>query len=219
MKIGNRKCCLYQPRLWPNLGFHNSEGALHSRHVLITVSYVVCRQYWQRGTRFMEAIYLACPRGLLSSQGFPIQPPPTQPNPRVSLCQDLFPPPLDCTAGFVPLGQLDLFSSDEGFVTEGNYFLVIRVNVPSGKTSVMTNSSSNIHSFRSFRCAPIHLIWKITHPSYLSVGQTPAPLRLETNETAVQQPESTSATWVSGSTPALPQATQVKYTMCSYSQL
>ena len=68
------------------------------------------------------------------------------------------PPALDCTAGFVPLGQLDLFSSDEGFVTEGNYFLVIRVNVPSGKTSVMTNSSSNIHSFRSFRCAPIHLI-------------------------------------------------------------
>ena len=75
MKIGNRKYCLYQPRLWPNLGFHNSEGALHSRHVLITVSYVVCRQYWQRGTRFMEAIYLACPRGLLSSQGFPIPPP------------------------------------------------------------------------------------------------------------------------------------------------
>ena len=130
-----------------------------------------------------------------------------------------FPPPLDCTAGFVPLGQLDLFSSDEGFVTEGNYFLVIRVNVPSGKTSVMTNSSSNIHSFRSFRCAPIHLIWKITHPSYLSVGQTPAPLRLETNETAVQQPESTSATWVSGSTPALPQATQVMFTMCTYSKL
>ena len=39
-------------------------------------------------------------------------------------------PPLDCTAGFVPLGQLDLFSSDEGFVTVGNYFLVIRVNAP-----------------------------------------------------------------------------------------
>ena len=42
-------------------------------------------------------------------------------------------PPLDCTAGFVPLGQLDLFSSDEGFVTVGNYFLVIRVNAPSGQ--------------------------------------------------------------------------------------
>ena len=55
------------------------------------------------------------------------------PTPRVSLCQDLFPPPLDCTAGFVPLGQLDLFSSDEGFVTEGNYFLVIRVNAPLGQ--------------------------------------------------------------------------------------
>ena len=63
--------------------------------------------------------------------------PPTPPRsnltPRVSLCQDLFPPPLDCTAGFVPLGQLDLFSSDEGFVTEGNYFLVIRVNAPLGQ--------------------------------------------------------------------------------------
>ena len=145
--------------------------------------------------------------------------PPSNLTPRVSLCQDLFPPPLDCTAGFVPLGQLDLFSSDEGFVTEGNYFLVIRVNVPSGKTSVMTNSSSNIHSFRSFRCAPIHLIWKITYPSYLSVGQTPAPLRLETNETAVRQPESTSATWVSGSTPALPQVKLVMYILCNYSQL
>ena len=43
------------------------------------------------------------------------------------------PPALDCTAGFVPLGQLDLFSSDEGFVTVGNYFLVIRVNAPSGQ--------------------------------------------------------------------------------------
>ena len=59
--------------------------------------------------------------------------PPSNLTPRVSLCQDLFPPPLDCTAGFVPLGQLDLFSSDEGFVTEGNYFLVIRVNAPLGQ--------------------------------------------------------------------------------------
>ena len=156
--------------------------------------------------------------GFFLHRDFQSSHPPLQPNPPRLAVSGFVSPSLGlhCTAGFVPLGQLDLFSSDEGFVTEGNYFLVIRVNVPSGKTSVMTNSSSNIHSFR---CAPIHLIWNITHPSYLSVGQTPAPLRLETNETAVRQPESTSATWVSGSTPALPQATQVMFTMCTYSKL
>ena len=82
-----------------------------------------------RETRFMEAIYLACPRGLLSFRGIftPPTPPPFLPQLAVS---GFVSPPLDCTAGFVPLGQLDLFSSDEGFVTVGNYFLVIRVNAP-----------------------------------------------------------------------------------------
>ena len=58
-----------------------------------------------------------------------------------------------------------------------------------------------------------------SYPPFISqCCPDPRPLRLETNETAVQQPESTSATWVSGSTPALPQATIVMPTMCNYSQ-
>ena len=73
--------------------------------------------------------------GFFLHRDFQSSHPPLQPNPPRLAVSGFVSPSLGlhCTAGFVPLGQLDLFSSDEGFVTEGNYFLVIRVNAPLGQ--------------------------------------------------------------------------------------
>ena len=127
----------------PNFWFHYSEEALHNSCVLIRVSYVVCRQYWQRNSIYGSNIPCLPSRASFLQRDFYL---PLLPQLAVS---GFVSPPLDCTAGFVPLGQLDLFSSDEGFVTVGNYFLVIRVNAPLWNIKAMSDLINHIFPYHS----------------------------------------------------------------------
>ena len=71
----------------PNLRFHYSEEALHGSRVVIRVSYVVCRQYWQRNSIYGSNIPCLPSRASFLQRDFC----PSLPLLPSSLCQDLFP--------------------------------------------------------------------------------------------------------------------------------